>query len=145
VKVGGLDLAKRTDFSALVTLEVEAGRVTVTRALRLPQETYDRQLEAVASILADLDRLAYDAGGVGDAVGERLPAHSSPVLIVGGDAAPVARHGRVSVGKTWLIGQLLTLAGSGWLTIAANCTGALDLKWELQAFAALTTRWHLLR
>jgi hypothetical protein len=91
VKVGGLDLAKRTDFSALVTLEVEAGRVTVTRALRLPQETYDRQLEAVASILADLDRLAYDAGGVGDSL------HLDAISRVSFPIVSVASVERVSV------------------------------------------------
>ena len=73
LKVGGLDLARRRDFSALVTLEVAAGRAIVTRALRLPQTPYREQLEAIAPILAALDVLAYDAGGVGDAIGEQPP------------------------------------------------------------------------
>ena len=79
--VGGLDLARRRDFSALVTLEITAERAVVTRALRLPQMPYHEQLEFVAPILADLDALAYDAGGVGDAVGERLPIDAIPILM----------------------------------------------------------------
>ena len=55
MNVGGLDLARRADFSALVTLEVATDRLTVTRALRLSQDRYNRQLAAVAPILADLD------------------------------------------------------------------------------------------
>ena len=66
--VGGLDLARRADFSALVTLAVDARQATVTRALRLPQRPYASQIQAIAPILAGLDRLAFDAGGVGDAV-----------------------------------------------------------------------------
>ena len=98
--VGGLDLARRRDFSALVTLEIAAERAVVTRALRLPQMPYREQLELiVAPILADLDALAYDAGGVGDAVGEGLPIDAIPIVIVAGDSAPVLREGRWRVGK----------------------------------------------
>ena len=121
--VGGLDLARRRDFSALVTLEIAAERAVVTRALRLPQMPYREQLALVAPILADLDALAYDAGGVGDAVGELLPTASIPVVIVAGEGAPVMRNGRLSVGKAWLIGRVLRLAGSGRLTVLPDCPG----------------------
>ena len=35
--VAGLDLARRSDHSALVLLDAEANRLTVSAALRLPQ------------------------------------------------------------------------------------------------------------
>ena len=51
--VGGLDLARRADFSALVTLAVDARQATVTRALRLPQRPYASQIAGlIAPILA---------------------------------------------------------------------------------------------
>jgi hypothetical protein len=140
MKVGGLDLAKRSDFSALVTLEVESGRLTVTRALRLSQDRYDRQLAAVAPILADLDALAYDAGGVGDAVGERLPIWATPILIVAGDRPPILRNGRWQVGKLTLIQNVLVLAGSGRLAASANAPGEKMLREELARFTVRPTR-----
>jgi hypothetical protein len=83
LQIGGLDLARRADFSALVTLAIADGRLTVTRALRLPRGPYAAQIKAIQPILDQLDRLTYDSTGVGDAVGELLPAHG-----------PGARHHR---------------------------------------------------
>jgi hypothetical protein len=140
MNVGGLDLGRRTDFSALVTLEVETDRLTVTRALRLSQDRYDRQLAAVAPILADLDALAYDAGGVGDAVGERLPIWATPILIVAGDGPPVFRKGRWRIGKVSLIQDVLVLAGRGRLLVPAQTPGARMLREELEHFMVTPTR-----
>ena len=138
--VGGLDLARRRDFSALVTLEITAERAIVTRALRLPQMPYHEQLEFVAPILADLDALAYDAGGVGDAVGERLPIDAIPILIVAGDSAPVLREGRWRIGKVALIQNVLVLAGRGRLSVPAAMPGASMLREELKQFMVTPTR-----
>ena len=137
--VGGLDLARRADFSALVTLAVDARQATVTRALRLPQRAYASQIQAIAPILAGLDRLAFDAGGVGDAVGELLPASAIPVLIVAGDGVS-RRNGRWHIGKTRLIGDLLHLARAGRLIVAPNCPGAEALRSEMVTFTSAPTR-----
>ncbi len=139
LRVGGLDLARRRDFSALVTLEIAAERAVVTRALRLPQMPYYEQLALINPLISDLDRLAYDAGGVGDAVAELLPEDAIPIIIIAGECAPIARNGRVSVGKSWLVRQVLRLAGLGRLVVAPDCPGASDLKRELTAFAAMPT------
>ena len=120
--VGGLDLARRADFSALVTLAVDARQATVTRALRLPQRPYASQIQAIAPILTGLDRLAFDAGGVGDAVGELLPTGAIPVLIVAGDGVS-RRNGRWHIGKTRLIGDLLHLARAGRLVVPPELPG----------------------
>ena len=111
VKVGGLDLARRRDFSALVTLEVAAEGATVTRALRLPQAPYREQLDLIAPLLADLDDLAFDAGGIGDAIGEHLPPDAIPIVIVAGDGPPRLHQGRWRIGKVLLIQNVLVLAG----------------------------------
>lgn len=140
LKVGGLDLARRRDFSALVTLEVAAGQAIVTRALRLPQTPYREQLEAIAPILAALNALAYDAGGVGDAIGEQLPISAIPVLIVAGESPPILRNGRCRIGKISLIQNLLILAGQGRLVIPPDLPGAGALREELGQFVVTPIR-----
>ena len=90
--VGGLDLARRSDHSALVRLSADGPRLVVTHALRLPQVDYAAQIEALAPAVGDLARLAVDATGVGDPVVEMLrsalPAVALvPVVIGGGEAA----------------------------------------------------------
>jgi hypothetical protein len=62
--VAGLDLARRSDHSALVLLDVEHGRLTVTAALRLPQAPLRQQFALIAPHLAGLDLLVFDQGGL---------------------------------------------------------------------------------
>ena len=50
--VAGLDLARRSDHSALVLLDVEPDGLTVTAALRLPQAPLRQQFILVAPYLA---------------------------------------------------------------------------------------------
>jgi hypothetical protein len=138
--VGGLDLARRRDFSALVTLELAAERATVTRALRLPHRPYAEQLAAIGPLLSGLDALAFDAGGVGDAVGERLPNGAIPILIVAGDSPPVLRGGRWQVGKAALIQNVLVLAAGGRLSVPADLPSAGLLRQELAHFMVTPTR-----
>ena len=45
--VAGLDLARRSDHSALVLLDVEADRLTLTAALRLPQAPLRQQFALI--------------------------------------------------------------------------------------------------
>jgi phage FluMu gp28-like protein len=140
VKVGGLDLARRRDFSALVVLERQPDRLAVVEALRLPHRRFAEQLAALTPLIRSLDCLAFDAGGVGDAVGEHPALRSAlPVLIASGDR--VTQHGtRWHVGKTRLIGDLLHLARAGRLTVPPDCLGAADLRRELARFAMIPTR-----
>ena len=94
--VAGLDLARRNDHSALVRLRstVRWGW-EVTHALRLQQIAYRAQLEALRPALAGVERLAVDAGGVGDPVMEMLDGELPeglrllPVLITGGESARI--------------------------------------------------------
>jgi hypothetical protein len=84
--------------------------------------------------------LAYDAGGVGDAVGERLPIGATPILIVAGDCPPVLRDGRWQIGKVSLIQNVLVLAGRGRLSVPAHTPGARMLRDELEQFMVTPTR-----
>ena len=105
--VAGLDLARRRDHSALVLLDVEADRLTVTAALRLPQAPLRQQFALIAPHLAGLDLLLFDQSGLGDAAAELLPKtppHMG-VCLIGGDR-PLARSAqgdRLVVGKSWMI------------------------------------------
>ena len=58
--VAGLDLARRSDHSALVLLDVAPDGLTVTAALRLPQAPLRQQFAVIASHLAGLDLLVFD-------------------------------------------------------------------------------------
>ena len=58
--VAGLDLAKRSDYSALVILD----GMTVTHALRLPHRPYREQIEILRPALETVDRIAFDGTGM---------------------------------------------------------------------------------
>ena len=64
--VAGLDLARRRDHSALVLLDVEPGRLTVSAALRLPQAPLRQQFALIEPHVAELDLLVFDQSGLGD-------------------------------------------------------------------------------
>ena len=136
--VAGLDLARRSDHSALVLLNVEPDRLTVTTALRLPQAPLRQQFALIAPHLAGLDLLVFDQSGLGDAAAELLPktpAHVG-VCLIGGER-PLARSAcgdRVVVGKSWLIQRLGVAMRSGALTVAERAPGRELLRGELEKF-----------
>ena len=124
--VAGLDLARRCDHSALVLLDVEPDRLTVTAALRLPQAPLRQQFALIAPHLAGLDLLVFDQSGLGDAAAELLPKTPPHVgvCLIGGDR-PLARSAqgdRLVVGKSWLIQRLGAAMRSGALTVAEQRT-----------------------
>src|SRR3954452_12183486 len=100
--VAGLDLARRSDHSALVVFDVEPGRLTVTAALRLPQAPLRRQFTLIAPRLAGLDLLVFDQSGLGDAAAELLPKTPSHVgvCLIGGDC-PLARSPARPTAAAW--------------------------------------------
>ena len=112
----------------------------MTRALRLPQAAYRDQLAPSrrSSPISTASSSTPAASAMPSA--ELLPRDAIPVVIVAGSASPVRRGGRIHVGKAWLIGQILTLAGTGRLQVAPDCPGGADLRRELHAFAAMPTR-----
>ena len=125
--VAGLDLARRSDHSALVLLDVEADRLTVTAALRLPQVPLRQQFALIAPHLAGLDLLVFDQSGLGDAAAELLPKTPPHVgvCLIGGDRPLVrsAQGDRLVVGKSWLIQRLGAAMRSGELTVAEHAPG----------------------
>jgi len=136
--VAGLDLARRSDYSALVLLDVEADRLTVTAALRLPQAPLRQQFTLIAPHLAGLDLLVFDQSGLGDAAAELLPKTPPHVgvCLIGGDR-PLARSeqgDRLVVGKSWLIQRLGAVMRSGALTVAEKAPGRDLLREELAQF-----------
>jgi hypothetical protein len=139
--VGGLDLARRSDHSALVRLKADGPRLVVTHALRLPQIDYAAQIEALAPAVGDLARLAVDATGVGDPVVEMLRAALPsvalvPVVIGGGEAARRLPDGRWHVPKAILVERLREAMGLGLLTVNPAAPGRDDLRSELASFTA---------
>ena len=136
--VAGLDLARRSDHSALVLLDAEADRLTVSAALRLPQAPLRQQFAFIAPHLAGLDLLVFDQSGLGDAAEEllpKIPPHVG-VCLVGGDR-PLARSAqgdRLVVGKPWLIQRLGAVMRSGALTVAEDAPGRGLLRKELAQF-----------
>ena len=135
--VAGLDLARRSDHSALVLLDVEPDRLTVTAALR-SQAPLRQQFALIAPHLAGLDLLVFDQSGLGDAAAELLPktpAHVG-VCLIGGER-PLARSAqgdRLVVGKSWLIQRLGAAMRSGALTVAERAPGRDLLRKELAQF-----------
>src|SRR3954463_15754362 len=107
-------------------MDVEADRLTVSAARRLPQAPLCQQFALMAPHLAGLDLLVFDQSGLGDAAVELLPktAPRLGVCLIGGDR-PVARSSgdRLVVGKQWLIQRLGAAMRSGALTVADNAPG----------------------
>jgi phage FluMu gp28-like protein len=136
--IAGLDLARRRDHSALVLLDVEPDRLTVTAALRLPQAPLRQQFALIVPQLAGLDLLVFDQSGLGDAAAEllpRTPPHIG-VCLVAGDR-PLSRSAsgdRLVVGKSWLIQRLGAAMRSGVLTVAERAPGRDQLRRELAQF-----------
>jgi hypothetical protein len=136
--VAGLDLARRSDHSALVLLDDEPGRLVVSAALRLPQAPLRQQFSLIAPHLAGLDLLVFDQSGLGDAAAELLP-QTPPhigVCLFGGDR-PLTRSGqgdRLVVGKQALIQRLGVAMRSGTLTVSERAPGRDLLRRELAHF-----------
>src|ERR671913_2211155 len=127
MRVAGLDLARRRDHSALVLLDVEPARLTVTAALRLPQGPLRQQFALIAPHLAGLDLLLFDQGGLGDAAAELLPKTPPHVgvCLIGGDR-PLTRSAqgdRLIIGKSWLIQRLGAAMRSGEMMVAEHAPG----------------------
>ncbi|MFL5147292.1 MAG: hypothetical protein ACJ8C3_00675 [Microvirga sp.] len=136
--VAGLDLARRSDHSALVLLDVAPDGLTVSAALRLPQAPLRQQFAPIAPHLASLDLLVFDQSGLGDAAAELLPKTPPRVgiCLIGGDR-PLARSAqgdRLIVGKSWLIQRLGKAMRSGELTVAERAPGRELLRGELERF-----------
>jgi hypothetical protein len=144
--VAGLDLARRRDHSALVLLDTEPDRLTVTAALRLPQAALRQQFTLIAPHLAGLDLLVFDQSGLGDAAAELLPKtppHVGVCLIAGG--RPLARSAqgdRLVVGKSWLI-QRLGTAMRSMRPGAISCGASLNASCSSRAGEA-GTAWRRL-
>lgn len=136
--VAGLDLARRSDHSALVLLDVEPNRLIVTAALRLQQAPLREQFALIAPHLACLDLLVFDQSGLGDAAAELLPKTPPRVgvCLVAGDH-PLTRSvqgERLVVGKAWLIQRLGAAMRSVDLTVAENAPGRELLRRKLAQF-----------
>jgi phage FluMu gp28-like protein len=136
--VAGLDLARRSDHSAFVLLDVKPDRLTVSAALRLPQAPLRQQFALITPHLAGLDLLVFDQSGLGDAAAELLPktpSHVGVCLICGDRPLTRSASGdRVVVGKSWLIQRLGAAMRSGALTVAENAPGRELLRRELAQF-----------
>ena len=136
--VAGLDLARRSDHSALVLLDVEPDRLTVTAALCLPQAPLRQQFALIAPYLAGLDLLVFDQSGLGDAAAELLPKTPPHVgvCLIGGDRSLThsVQGDRLVVRKSWLIQRLGAAMRSGALTVAERAPGRELLRRELAQF-----------
>src|SRR3954469_12752977 len=122
--VAGLDLARRSDYSALVLLAGEPDRLTVSAAMRLPQAPLSEQFALIVPHLAGLDLLVFDQSGLGDAAAALLPKTSPHlgVCLIGGDRPLIRSAGgdRLVVGKSWLIQRLGAAMRSDDLRVAEH-------------------------
>ena len=135
--VAGLDLARRSDHSAIVLLDAAPDRLTVTAPLRLPQAPLRQQFALIAPHLGGLDLLVFDQSGLGDAAAELLPKTPPHigVCLIGGDR-PLARSAqgdRLVIGKSWLIQRLGAAMRSGNLIVAEHAPGRDLLRQELSS------------
>lgn len=128
--MGGLDLGRRADYSALVL--VDAGMKKITGAYRLKQASYRDQVRSIAPLLNGTSLLAVDRGGVGDGVVELLPGSVKvlPVVITGGEGFRLKPDGSVSASKHGLV-ELLRVAG---LRMPPGAPGRAELLREMQAY-----------
>lgn len=146
MRVGGLDVGQLADPSVLATLHATEGAnstcwiVDGIHALPLKMP-FSAQLRALQPHLERLDHLAFDAGGVGQSLGENI--HGArlqslvPMVIVGGTAKGKPVNGRVTVGKTVLIRGMMEMIHLGELRVAPDAPGRDLLRAEMTAFEYL--------
>lgn len=136
MRVAGLDLGKRGDFSAVAVLDITPPVWTLDYAARLRQGTYHQQVAEARPILSMADLIAVDASGVGDAVVELMSGLPiAEVVIVAGKTAPQRnKAGRIVVGKMALIGVLMAAMAKGQLRMAPHAAGRAELRQELERF-----------
>ncbi|NOD35427.1 MULTISPECIES: hypothetical protein [unclassified Ruegeria] len=136
--VAGLDLAKRSDHSALVIIEA-IETMKVTHALRLPHRPYREQIELLKPALSGVDHLAFDSTGVGDAVGEMLSDINATGVVTTGCSRKlkICEDGRIMISKQSLIGGISSALACGQLRVASNAPGRADLAAEMTAFVTI--------
>ena len=140
MKLVGLDLGKRQDYTAVAVLDKGEDEVyTIKRLDRTRQTSYEEVAWSVARLmeaLGDDAHLVADSTGVGDAVMERLEAHGlhfDAVFITGGNTE--RREGSTHyVPKRNLVATLEVLLEQKKLKIQRLLRHAGTLKKELQNF-----------
>ena len=123
MRVGGLDLARRRDFSALVTLDVtaEGGDRDARRCgcRRRPIASSSKP-DRAAPRRARRSRLRCGRRRRCRSASS-CPKSAIPIVIVGGDGLPRLHQGRWRIGKVLLIQNVLVLAGRGRLVVPPIC------------------------
>ena len=125
----GLDIAKSSDYSVLVAVDVE--RLQVTACVRLGHISYKEQITQILPALERAALVVVDSTGVGAAVSEMLPkeVRKYPVIISGGDKVVLSPFG-ATAGKR----ALIQLIGVSRITVAENAVGRALLRSELENF-----------
>ena len=139
--VGGFDIGQKTDHSVLVTLrDIDDGETwLVEDVCQLPLGLpFKEQLARLQSRLDNLDMLAIDSGGTGQAVAEIITGanlkKTVPIVIMGGTSKGKLVKGRVVVGKSYLVQGVLNMIATGWLAVAPDAGGRDVLQLEMKAF-----------
>ena len=144
MRIGGLDVGQLTDHTVLGVLHASRpGAWTVEAIHRLPLcLPFSAQLRALQPHLDRLDHLAFDAGGVGQSLGEHIHGAQLqslvPVVITGGTSRGKVVNGRVSVSKTALVGSMMDILRRGELVVSPDAPGREILRAEMQSFQYLT-------
>jgi hypothetical protein len=136
--LGGLDVGQRTDHSVLAVLRRDPSRWAVEHVEQLPLGLPFR--EQLALLQPQLDRLAVlaiDTGGTGQALPELLdtPARVISMVLVAGDSPPKTASGRLSVGRSRAVHDMLRMIRQGLLVVDTAAPGRELLRAELARFA----------
>lgn len=155
VFVGGLDLGKRADYSALAVLE------QTRPASQAPAHYLVRGLQRWAlgtpytQVVADVKRLTdaapltgcdltVDSTGCGEAVvemlrGARLSCSLRPALITAGHSSTLGEDGTWRVAKSLLVSHAVAVGESGRLQFVQGLKLASVARRELESFSAKIT------
>ncbi len=128
--VGGLDLASKSDYSALCTVEIKDDCLEVTGVYRFQGE-WKQQLPTITNLINYTNRVVVDGTGIGNPVTEVLQSMTTTAI------EPFTF---TASSKPKLIEMLLGAVHRGYLRVSPSAPGADVLKQEMLNFKQITGR-----
>lgn len=130
----GIDLAKKADYTALVSLNDDGSVINIARLKHINYTDQLKQIEKFISIYAD-PIIFVDASGPGAAVYEMIKElfpESISITITAGNNARKINKSEYNVSKKFLMNGLQAAFKATWLQI--DCFGAKELQKECVNF-----------
>lgn len=138
--LGGLDVGRHHDRTALVVLDTEV----VTEAHLIPPLPLAEQADVLEPLIRPLDLCLVDMTGLGLGLYELLWGRELPVVgvVIGSWHRPTIRQrdrgrlpSKVYVGKMALVGAAVAAVNDKQITVAPWCCHRAELRGELEALA----------